>query len=201
MPARRASKKRALKVPPRLQRIDRCPKTPRETLQVEVEKNLPAGIRIKQKEIFPMKKCSSLFMVIFLFNIVLVFACSEKKESETKMTAKEVQKAAQEAVEKALTYTQQQKEAYQKQIEGKIKEYDRKLEELKSRAGKMEKEAKKDASKAIEELQGKQETLSQKLEELKKATGQGWEDLKSGMDKAAEDLAKAYAEFISRFNK
>ena len=148
-----------------------------------------------------MRRCKSLSILIFFFSISLVFACSKKEESETRVTAKEVQKAAQEAAGKAITYTQQQKEEYQKQIEGKIKEYDRKLEELKGQAEKMKKEVKEEAKKEIAQLQEKQKTLSQNLEELKKATGQGWEDLKSGMDKAAEDLAKAYEAFISRFNK
>jgi hypothetical protein len=173
----------------------------KEELAVTQERGFPPENGMNSKEVGSMRRCRPLSVVIFFFSISLIFACSEKKESEMKVTAKEVQKAAQEAAEKAITYTRQQKKEYQDQIEGKIKEYDRKLEELKSRAGKMQKEAKAEANKGIMELQEKQKALSQQLTELKKATGQGWEDLKSGMDKAAEDLAKAFERFTSHFPK
>lgn len=77
-----------------------------------------------------MNRRTMVFAGIFLASMGLGAACGEKKESATspeKVTAQEVKKKAKEAVETAMAYTQQQREEYQKQLEGKIKEYDRKL--------------------------------------------------------------------------
>jgi ribosomal protein L10 len=144
-----------------------------------------------------MNRPAFLLVGFFLFTLALEGACGEKKDPG--VTAKEVKKETQKTVETALAYTKQQKEEYQKQLGAKIKEYDRKLEELTGKAKKMEKKTKTEAQKELADLEQKREAVGKKLEEMKSASGKVWEDLKSGMDKAVEDFGKSLDRAFSRF--
>jgi TolA-binding protein len=142
-----------------------------------------------------------LFLPTAILLLVLPTACGEKKEStgEQRATTADVKKEAKEAVGTAISYTQQQKEEYQKQLEAKIREYDRKLEDLKAKAEKMEKKTKAEAQRELEDLRQKGEAAKKKLEGMKSAGSKAWEDLKSGMDAAMEDLEKSFSRMVSRF--
>ena len=55
----------------------------------------------------------------------------QAKQPESKVTAQDVKKESKEALNTAVAYTKQEKEAYLQQIEAELKEYDQKLSKLK----------------------------------------------------------------------
>ena len=81
---------------------------------------------------------------------------------------------------------------YQERVEAKLKEFNQKLDDLKERAGKIEKESKEKFNEEIEVLRQKQETANRKLEELKSSSSKAWEKMKKEMDSSIKELEKAY---------
>jgi TolA-binding protein len=144
-----------------------------------------------------MNRFISILLLTLFVSVGLWAGCGEKKE--TKVTSTDVKKEVKEAVNTARAYTQQQKEDYQKQIEGKIRDYDQKLEELKVKAKEVKGETKAEFNRQMDQLRKKKEEASQKLKEMKSATGQAWEDLKSGAEAALDDLEKTFNQMVKRF--
>lgn len=145
-------------------------------------------------------KYFSLIMVVI--GVLILAGCKAKEEpakTEKPATVEEVKKEAGEAVQKATAYTTQQMDEYRKQAEAKLKDYDKKIDELQARAEKMKKEARAEFDEQMSELKKKREAASKKLEELQTASGKAWEDAKSGLDSVMDDMEKAYREAASRF--
>jgi hypothetical protein len=92
-----------------------------------------------------------------------------------------------------------EREAYQNQIEAKLKGAGQKIDELRARAAEIKEDMKEEFNQQMEELKKKQEMASKKSDELKASSGKAWEDIKSGMEAAVEDLDQAYQKALSRF--
>lgn len=121
--------------------------------------------------------------------LAFLVACGDQKEakkSETEVTSVDVKKEAKEAMETAKIYAHQQKEEYLQQIEAKIKEYDREMQELlakaQSKATDLKEESKAQFNQSMEELSNKKKAAAEKLNELNSASAEAWGDIKSGMD-------------------
>jgi TolA-binding protein len=143
-----------------------------------------------------------LLLIMVCIGLGMLAGCKGKEEpvkSEKPVSTEEVKKEAKEAVETATTFTRQQMDEYQNQIEARLKGFDQKLEELKVRAEKMEKDAKAEVGQQMNEIRKKRDVAAKKLEELRSASGKAWSDLKAGLDAALEDVEKAYQEALSRF--
>ncbi|HBL23633.1 MAG TPA: hypothetical protein DDZ40_05910 [Deltaproteobacteria bacterium] len=152
-----------------------------------------------KKEVMGMKYFSLIMVVI---GVLILAGCKAKEEpakTEKPATVEEVKKEAGEAVQKATAYTTQQMDEYRKQAEAKLKDYDKKIDELQARAEKMKKEARAEFDEQMSELKKKREAASKKQEELQTASGKAWEDVKSGLDSAMDDMEKAYREAAARF--
>jgi Skp family chaperone for outer membrane proteins len=93
----------------------------------------------------------------------------------------------------------QQQEGYQMEIESKLKELNRELQEWKAKSKELEEKARSELEEQINNLSKKEEEVSKKLKELKTKTGKAWEDLKAGLDSAMEDLGKAFDQVRSQF--
>jgi len=91
------------------------------------------------------------------------------------------------------------KDEFQKETEAKLKEFNRKVEELKSKAVELKGDAKKEFDELLEKLKKKQEAANKKLEKLKSASDKTWEDLKSKTDSAMKELEKLYDRVASKF--
>ncbi|MGB8336935.1 MAG: hypothetical protein WCE56_20750 [Desulfobacterales bacterium] len=131
-----------------------------------------------------MKRIAFLTALISLFGLAFLVACSEQKEAEkheAEVTSDDVKKEAQEAMEAASAYTQQQKEDFMRQAEAKIEEYTRQMEELmakaQSGATELKEESKAEFKQDMEELRKKKQKFAEKLYDLKSASGQAWDDI------------------------
>jgi len=108
-----------------------------------------------KKEVMGMKYFSLIMVVI---GVLILAGCKAKEEpakTEKPATVEEVKKEAGEAVQKATAYTTQQMDEYRKQAEAKLKDYDKKIDELQARAEKMKKEARAEFDEQMRELKKK----------------------------------------------
>lgn len=91
------------------------------------------------------------------------------------------------------------KEDYQEKLEAQLKEWSRKIDQLKSGAEKLATGAKVTYHEQIDALRGKQEAAQKKLHELKEAGEGAWESLKVGIDRAWDELKQGVEGAFSRF--
>lgn len=153
-----------------------------------------------------MRRIALLTLAAVFLGLVFMVACSDQTDSVQsgkKVTAGDVKKEAQEALESAKTYTLQQKEAYQKQVEAKLQEYNRKIQDLQKKASSsasdLTAEGKEKLDQVIENLKKKKQAAGEKLNELKSDSSKAWEAAKSGVDQALHELDKAYERVRSQF--
>ncbi|WP_144408201.1 DUF2934 domain-containing protein [Sulfuricella sp. T08] len=92
-----------------------------------------------------------------------------------------------------------EKQAFQQKLEAQIKEWDAKLEELKSKAQDAKTEIRADYEKQLEILASKRDLARTKVLELRQRTEGAWDDLKGGTEKAWEEMRKALDHIASRF--
>ncbi|MFH2043663.1 MAG: hypothetical protein ABIK92_00780 [Pseudomonadota bacterium] len=148
-------------------------------------------------------KMKSLVIIVSLFVSSLFFsACNNQdqaKEPESMVTAQDVKKESKEALNTVVAYTEQKKEAYQKQIDADLKAYDQKIDKLKAGAMELKDDARDEYNHQIAILEKKKKSASEKFNELKSASGETWDDVKSGMDKAVDELRDDYDKVIARF--
>lgn len=149
-----------------------------------------------------MRRIDPVLVAVLLVMGGLLFPYGDKPGSaqdETATTSKDVKEEAKEAADTAITYTQEQKGAYKKYIESKLKEYEQKLDELKAKGQKLTGDAKADLDQKLETLRKNRDAAYEKLETLKSKSGKAWEEIKSGIDSAMVELKKAYHKVISYF--
>jgi len=160
-----------------------------------------------------MKSKAFIRVLTALFAVTLLFACGEKKESkapvsdtQSKMetTAKEVTQETKDAMETVKDYAADQKEQYITMINTKLKDYDRKIDDLMSQAATkalaLKGQAKDNWEKSVATLGEKQDVVALKIAELKSAGGDTYESAKSDVDSALNELADAYDKIRSQFD-
>jgi peptidoglycan hydrolase CwlO-like protein len=118
---------------------------------------------------------------------------------QTAVTKEEVQKDVKVAAEKVKAYTAQEAEAYKKDMEKRLEELSKKIDELKERAKNTSGEAAERYRALIADLQGRLDAAGPKLKELGSTTSAAWKDMKVAFDKAVDDLQKAYEDAVSKF--
>lgn len=91
------------------------------------------------------------------------------------------------------------KQDFQRKLEAQLKEWDAKLDELKTKALEAKAEIRADYEKQLEILAGKRTAAQAKMQELRLRTEDAWEDLKSGTEKAWDEMRKALDQIASRF--
>jgi Skp family chaperone for outer membrane proteins len=92
----------------------------------------------------------------------------------------------------------EQHEAYEKDMNIKLKKWEAKVDELKADMDKADAQTRESLYKEVEKLRDLQRNAREKLDALKR-TGQGsFNDLKAGVDKAVKDLEEAVGSALSR---
>jgi len=91
------------------------------------------------------------------------------------------------------------KEDYQEKLEAQLKEWSRKIDQLKNAAEKLAADAQVTYHRQIDALRGKQEAAQKKLQELKESGEGAWESLKAGIDRAWDELKQGVEGALSRF--
>jgi len=139
------------------------------------------------------------FWGVMVWSLILLGACSEKKEPGEKVTGEQLKKEVQEAGSAAVTYAKEKAEEYQKQMEAKLEEYEGKIKDYSNRLKDKGTDAKASAQKELDKLKEVQEATKKKLSELKSASGEAWKDLKKGTEKSMDELKRAFDEAASQF--
>ena len=91
------------------------------------------------------------------------------------------------------------KEDYQEKLEAQLKEWSRKIDQLKNAAEKLAADAQVTYHHQIDALRGKQEGAQKKLQELKEGGEEAWESLKAGIDRAWDELKQGVEGALTRF--
>jgi F0F1-type ATP synthase membrane subunit b/b' len=130
--------------------------------------------------------------------------CGEKDQSQGKpatVSKEDVKKETKEAYNTTKAYTQEQMQAFREQMETRLAEYEKGIDELQAKAEKLGGDAKAKAEQQLTALRQKRNEVSEKLKELSSASGKAWDQLKSGIDTAMEDLGNAYKKAAAEFSK
>lgn len=115
-----------------------------------------------------MKKTA---MILILATTVFAFAASSA----------DVKNKAGEAVDTAVEYTKEQKEAFVKEMESNLDTLKTKINEMKAKAGKS-----KDTS--VARLEKEKDEIETKLSSMKKSSGKAWTKMKDGVSKAWSNI-------------
>jgi len=145
-----------------------------------------------------------LLAMLLLLALGALPGCGEKEQSQSKpapVSKEDVKKEAKEAYDATKAYTQEQVQAFRKQMETKLNEYGEKIDQLQAKAEKLGEDGKVKAQQQLTALRQKRDEVSEKLKELSSSSGNAWEQLKSGIDAAMEDLGNAYKKAAAEFSK
>ncbi|MFZ2087792.1 MAG: hypothetical protein WAU47_04385 [Desulfobaccales bacterium] len=135
-----------------------------------------------------------VLVIVTIFLAALVLGCGKKEEPpavKKPVTPQEVKQEAKEALDTLKAYGEQQKEEYQKKVDGHVADMQKKMDDLKGQIDKAAPELKAKLEKEMEAAKGQAEALKQNLEDMKAATGKTWEDLKGGVNQALQDWKKS----------
>jgi Skp family chaperone for outer membrane proteins len=128
---------------------------------------------------------AAFFTVLVLFVGAMILAACGKKAPET-MTPTAV-----------VSEFSVQKEQYVRDLEGKINEYQAKIDELRKKAETMTGKTKEDIDQKIGLLMAKQEEAKGKLEAIKATGEEAWETAKAETDVIVKDLETLYNDVLS----
>jgi TolA-binding protein len=145
-----------------------------------------------------------LLTITLLLALVAVTGCGEKEKPQNKTEAvskENVKKEAKEAYDTTKAYTQEQIQAFQQQTETKLTEYEKDIDQLQSKAEKLEGDAKVKAEQQLTALRQKRDAVSEKLKELSSSSGNAWDQIKSGIDATMKDLENTYKKAAAEFSK
>ena len=95
----------------------------------------------------------------------------------------------------------EERESYKKEMSGKLKDLDRKIDELQAKIGQMKGEAKAEYTKEMTELREKEKAAKREWRKVKRATADKWEKAKADMDTAVQDIEGAYDKTVSRLKE
>ena len=145
-----------------------------------------------------------LLAIMLLLTLGAFPGCGEKDQTESKpatVSKEDVKKEAKEAYDTTKAYTQEQMQAIREQMETKLAEYKKGIDDLQAKAEKLGGDAKAKAEQQLTALRQKRDEVSEKLKELSSSSGKAWEQVKSGIDAAMEDLGNAYKKAAAEFSK
>ena len=128
--------------------------------------------------------------LILLLPLVLLtwVACTSQPAAPGQQTTGESEAARQRA-------------QYEEKAEAKLRELNRRIEELNSKAGPQAKSARKQLDRQVAELDQRRAALQQQLEKFKNTTQEAWRDAKPGIDAAMRDLETAYQRAAADFKQ
>jgi F0F1-type ATP synthase membrane subunit b/b' len=145
-----------------------------------------------------------LLAITLLLALGALPGCGEKDQSQSKtapVSKKDVKKEAKEAYDTTKAYTQEQMKTFREQMETRLAEYKKEIDQLQAKAGSLGGDAKTKAEQQLAALRQKQDEVSEKLKELGSSSGKAWEQIKSGLETAMADLGKAYKKAAAEFSK
>ncbi|MBS3917888.1 MAG: universal stress protein [Deltaproteobacteria bacterium] len=123
------------------------------------------------------------------------------EEGEETLTRREVLGLSEKKEVKLPEAQLEKKKAYQEKIEGQLKEWGARIDELMAKAETSRAELKVKYEKQIEDLRAQQEALKKNLQEFKESGEEAWEHLKTGIEKNFDELKDSADRTISLFKE
>jgi len=145
-----------------------------------------------------------LLAITLLLALGALPGCGEKDQSQSKtatVSKEDVKKEAKEAYGTTKAYTQEQMKAFREQMETRLAEYEKEIDQLQAKVESLGGDAKTKAEQQLAALRQKQDEVSGKLKELSSSSGKAWEQIKSGLESAMDDLVNAYKKVAAEFTK
>jgi len=139
-------------------------------------------------------RTASRLATAFLFALALAAAgCNKPQQPSTaRVDAQDVKKDAQQAVDTAGQFAQQEKDDFVNASQQQLEEAKQELARLKGEAQAAKGETKAKLDGQVEALQRKWDMAELRMEQLKQAGGESWKNLKQGMSDALADLRQSY---------
>jgi hypothetical protein len=134
----------------------------------------------------------------------ILSGCGEKDQTQSKpatVSKDDVKKEVKKAYDATKAYTEEQMQAFRKQMENRLDGYGKAIDQLQAKTEKLEGDAKAKAEQQLTALRQKRDGVFEKVKELGSSSGNAWEQLKSGIDAAMEDLGNAYKKAADDFSK
>ena len=116
-------------------------------------------------------------------------------------TKEAVQSKATEAAVAVSDYSNEQKEIFQKEMEGKLGDLEEEIVQLEKLNAQKSKNARNDIEQQLNLLENKRADLSHDLEKLKKSSGKAWIEMKGGVGKAWETLSVSFEKAKNEFKE
>lgn len=91
----------------------------------------------------------------------------------------------------------EQKEEYRRKLEEQLKEWNARLEELKTRSEKMGAEARAEMERRIETLRSRRGEVQERLDALRDSGETAWGHLRGGLEKAFDDLKTGVSDALA----
>ncbi len=135
----------------------------------------------------------ALFLVLlFFFGQPVVFA---GQASLGPAIAQNTQMVVNESSE----VSEKKKEEFYRHLQSQLKDFDYKIEELKSQGEVLREKARNELLVRLEQLQSQKNELLPKIETATRSSEAAWEDIKGGLDRAVTDLKVALEQAASNF--
>ena len=127
--------------------------------------------------------------------------CAERPVEHTvrKVTAEDVRRDTQKAVDTATKAATQAEEDVEKRLKSSLADMDAEIAKLHEKGLALKDEARTRWNEKMANLKAKQEAARKKVDELGKSTGDAWERVEKGAQSAWDDLQKAFQEAAKEF--
>ncbi len=134
------------------------------------------------------------FCVVVLSGLAVILGCEQKPSDKTPstVTSEDVRRDAGQAVDTAVEFSQQAKEAFQKRLESRLDEMDGKIAGLREKGSDLKDQAKIDWDRKLADLETKRDVARAKLAEVGQSSAEAWKDVQQGAQSAWEDLDQAF---------
>ena len=140
----------------------------------------------------------------WLFSAAVLMACAGCAEPPVehtvrKVTAEDVRRDTEKAVDTATKAATQAKEDFETRLKASLADMDTEIAKLHEKGLALKDEAKTRWNEKMADLKAKQEAARKKLDELGTSTGEAWGRLEKGAQSAWDDLQKAFKEASKEF--
>jgi predicted negative regulator of RcsB-dependent stress response len=133
-------------------------------------------------------------LTTLLAALLIVPACNRNEPRST-------QAAPEERSSAVTAQMKDERDAYVKNVDAQLAEFDQKVDGLNERAGAMTGAAKTDFKNAIDSLRDQRKTVDSKLDDLKKVNVESWMTLKGEVDSALASLDRSYMQVSNTYEK
>ncbi len=131
-------------------------------------------------------------------------APDETREAAEETSADKVAREAEEAVEEAARFAEQERDAFAEDAERRMNQLNEKLSELRSewrlKRDTATEEAAERWERTLESLEQQRREASETLERLRTASGPAWKDIRGGFTEAYDEFSRAVDDAEAQIN-